>query len=140
MESNNQQATNRNFQTATAYSWEEIIDYIRHSVLSNEEVHSVSSNLPYFLIEYDSSVHPRNRTSDVAAAEKIKKYFKQQGIIVSFYLVDRIDNKLKLGVNNKETPAKLMSTDKWMSNINNIKIRVRMMNMPKRKSNEASNQ
>ena len=33
-------------------------------------------------------------------------------------------NKLKLGVNNKESYATLMSTDKWPTKINNVNITI----------------
>ncbi|CAF4642306.1 unnamed protein product, partial [Rotaria socialis] len=63
---------------------------------------AVSSNLPCFLIEYDQDVNSKNRPSDISAASI----------------------KLKLGVNNKESYAALISTDKRPSEINNINITV----------------
>jgi hypothetical protein len=85
---------------------------------------AVSSNLPCFLIEYESAASSKNRPSDVSAAGVIEDYFKQQGISVTFSLVGHTGNKLKLGVNDKESYATLISTDKWPSQINNINITV----------------
>lgn len=85
---------------------------------------AVSSNLPCFLIEYDRADGLKNRPSDISAASEIEDHFKQQGISISFSLVGHIGNKLKLGVNNKESYATLISTDKWPILINNIKINV----------------
>ena len=89
---------------------------------------AVSSNLPCFLIEYDQSINLNNRPSDISAAKIIESKFKQQGISVSFSLVGHMGNKLKLGVNNTESYATLISTDKWPSQINDIKI---IVNKPK---------
>ena len=89
---------------------------------------AVSSNLPCFLIEHDLSINLKNRPSDISAAKIIESKFKQQGISVSFSLVAHMGNKLKLGVNNKESYATLISTDKWPSQVNDIKI---IVNKPK---------
>ncbi|CAF1265197.1 unnamed protein product [Rotaria magnacalcarata] len=85
---------------------------------------AVSSNLPCFLIEYDQDVNSKNRPSDVSAASILEDHFKQQGISTTFSLVEHSGNKLKLGVNNKESYSPLISTDKWPSQINNINITV----------------
>ena len=85
---------------------------------------AVSSNLPCFFIEYDQAHNPKNRPSDVSAASLIEDHFKQQGISVTFSLVGHTGNKLKLGVNNKESYSTLISTDKWPLQIKNINITV----------------
>lgn len=85
---------------------------------------AVSSNLPCFLIEYDQEVNSKNRPSDVSAASIIEDHFKQHGISITFSLVGHMGNRLKLGVNNKESYATLISTDKWLSQINDINITV----------------
>ena len=85
---------------------------------------AVSSNLPCFLIEYDQDVNSKNRPSDISAASILEDHFKQQGISITFSLVGHSCNKLKLGVNNKEAYATLISTDKWPSQINNINITI----------------
>ncbi|CAF3771047.1 unnamed protein product [Rotaria sp. Silwood1] len=85
---------------------------------------AVSSNLPCFLIEFDQDVNLKKRPSDLAAASIIEDHFKQQGIIIKFSLVGHVGNKLKLGVNNKETYATLISTEKWPTQVNNININV----------------
>ncbi|CAF4276369.1 unnamed protein product [Rotaria magnacalcarata] len=86
--------------------------------------HAVSSNLPCFFIEYEQAENSKNRSSDISAACVIEGYFKQQGIAISFSLVGHAGNKLKLCVNNKDSYATLINTDKWPSQINNINITV----------------
>ncbi|CAF1337379.1 unnamed protein product [Rotaria sordida] len=85
---------------------------------------AVSSNLPCFLIEYDQDGNLKNRPSDVLAASIVENHFKQQGILIVFSLVGHTGNKLKLGVNNKESYPTLISTGKWPLQINNINITV----------------
>ena len=85
---------------------------------------AVASNLPCFLIEYDQVDNSKKRPSDVTAASLIEDHFRQQGISITFSLVGHTGNKLKLGVNNKETYAILVSTDKWPTQINNININI----------------
>ena len=86
--------------------------------------HAVSSNLPCFLIESEQGGSSKNRSSDIVAADTIENHFKQQGIPITFSLVGHTSNKLKLGVNNKESYATLMSTDKWPTQVNNVNITV----------------
>ena len=62
--------------------------------------------------------------SDILAANMIEEHFKQQNIPVSFSLVGHSGNKLKLGVNSKETYATLVCTDKWPLQISDIKITI----------------
>ena len=81
---------------------------------------AVSSNLPCFLIEYDQT--EKNRPSDVLVSGMIKDHFNQYVISIRFSLVGHMGNRLKLGVNNKESYA--TSTDKWPSQIKNINITV----------------
>ena len=85
---------------------------------------AVSSNFPCFLIEYEQGGSSKNRPSDIVAANTIENHFKQQGIPITFSLVEHTSNKLKLGVNNKESYATLMSTDKWPTQVNNVNITV----------------
>ena len=85
---------------------------------------AVSSNLPCFLIEYEQGGSSKNGSSDIVAANTIENHFKQQGSPITFSLVGYTSNKLKLGVNNKESYATLMSTDKWPTQVNNVNIRV----------------
>ena len=85
---------------------------------------AVSSNLPCFLIEYDQTESSKNRPSDVLAAGMIEDHFKQHRISIRFSLVGHMGNRLKLGVNNKESYATLISTDKLPSQIKNINITV----------------
>ena len=84
----------------------------------------MSSNLPCFLIESEQGGSSKNRPSDIVAANTIENHFKQQGIPITFSLVGHTSNKLKLGVNNKESYATLMSTDKWPTQVNNVNITV----------------
>ena len=85
---------------------------------------AVASNLPCFLIEYESSIDQKSRPSDVLAANQIEEHFKQEGINISFSLVGHVGDKLKLGVNSKEAYATLISTEKWPAQINEINITV----------------
>ena len=64
---------------------------------------AVTSNLPCFLIEYDQVDNSKKQPPDVTAASLIEDHFRQQGISITFSLVGHAGNKLKLGVNNKET-------------------------------------
>jgi hypothetical protein len=77
-----------------------------------------------FLIEYDQTKNSRRRPSDISAASIIEEHFKPQGISITFSLVGHMGNKLKLGINNKESYATSISSDKWPSQINNINITV----------------
>ncbi|CAF4316671.1 unnamed protein product, partial [Rotaria magnacalcarata] len=81
-------------------------------------------NLPCFLIEYEQADNSKNRPSGISAARIIEDHFNQQGISISFSLIGHADNKLKLGVNNKESYATLINTDKWPSQVNSINITV----------------
>ena len=85
---------------------------------------AVVSNLPCFLIEYDQVDNSKKRPSDVTVASLIDDHFRQQGISITFSLVGHTGNKLKLGANNKETYAILVSTNKWPTPINNININI----------------
>ncbi|CAF3476835.1 unnamed protein product [Rotaria socialis] len=96
----------------------------QHRILFEQLKHAVSSNLPCFFIEYEQAENSKNRPSDISAARVIEDYFNQPGISISFSLVGHAGNKLKLGVNNKESYATLINTDKWPSQVNNIKITV----------------
>ena len=84
----------------------------------------MSSNLPCFSIEYEQGGSSKNRSANIIAANVFENHFKQQGIPTTFSLVGHRGNKLKLGVNNKELYAALMSTDKWPTKINNVNITV----------------
>ena len=95
-----------------------------HRIPFEQLKRAVASNLPCFLIEYEQTENVKNRPSDVSAASIIVDHFKQQGIAITFSLVGHTGNKLKLGVNNKEAYATLISTDKWPSQINSINIKV----------------
>ena len=85
---------------------------------------AIASNLPCFLIEYDQVDNSKKRPPDATAASLIEDHFRQQGISITFSLVGYTGNKLKLGVNNKETYAILVSTDKWPTQINDININI----------------
>ena len=85
---------------------------------------AVASNFPCFLIEYGQVDNSKKRPSDVTAASLVENHFRQQGILITFSLVGHTGNKLKLGINNKETYAILVSTDKWPIQINNININI----------------
>ncbi|CAF3357989.1 unnamed protein product [Rotaria socialis] len=150
MSKKNQQTTADAFGTSDAYNLEEMIAFIRQnqniafgvhehlthhthphpSVQQQHRIHfeqlkrAVSSNLPCLFIEYEQAENLKNRPSDISAARVIEGYFKQQGIAISFSLVGDADNKLKLGVSNKEAYATLINTDKWSSQVNNINITV----------------
>ena len=85
--------------------------------------YAVSSNLPCFLIEYDSSTPSRKLPSAIAASKMIEDHFSQQKVrIDNFTLVGWAGKRLKLGVNNKEDYISLYTTDKWPTKINNITI------------------
>ncbi|CAF5139685.1 unnamed protein product, partial [Rotaria magnacalcarata] len=96
----------------------------QHRIPFEQLKRAVSSNNPCFFIEYEQAENSKNKPSDISTARVIEGYFKQQGIAISFSLVGRAGNKLKLGVNNKELYATLIKTDKWPSQINNINITV----------------
>ncbi|CAF2827771.1 unnamed protein product [Rotaria sp. Silwood2] len=96
----------------------------QHQLPFEQLKRAVSSNLPCFFTECEQAENPKNRPSDISAARVIEDYFKQQGISISFSLVGHAGNKLKLGVNNKESYATLITTDKWPSQVNNINITV----------------
>ncbi|CAM4846576.1 unnamed protein product [Rotaria magnacalcarata] len=96
----------------------------QHRIPFEQLKRAVSSNHPCFFIEYEQAENSKNKPSDISTARVIEGYFKQQGIAISFSLVGRAGNKLKLGVNNKELYATLIKTDKWPSQINNINITV----------------
>jgi hypothetical protein len=99
--------------------------YAQQRRLAFQEVkRAVSSNLPCFLVEYDRSTTTQVAPSHMTAASKIEEHFKQQGINITFTLVSHVGNKLKLGVNNKEDYATLVSTDKWPKEINSIAVTV----------------
>ncbi|CAF3597980.1 unnamed protein product [Rotaria socialis] len=92
-------------------------------------VHQMNNNLQLDQTRQQASVQQQHRIpfeqpSDISAARVIEGYFKQQGIAISFSLVGDADNKLKLGVSNKEAYATLINTDKWSSQVNNINITV----------------
>ncbi|CAF3645009.1 unnamed protein product [Rotaria socialis] len=78
----------------------------QHRIPFEQLKRAVSSNLPCFFIEYKQAENSKIRPSDISAARVIEDYFKQQGIAISFSLVDHAGNKLKLGVNNKESECK----------------------------------
>ncbi len=84
----------------------------------------MASNLPYFLVEYESTVDQKRRPSNVFAANQIEEHFKQRGIDISFSLVGHVGDKWKLGVNSKEAYATLISTEKWSIRINETNITV----------------
>ncbi|CAF4464398.1 unnamed protein product, partial [Rotaria magnacalcarata] len=96
----------------------------QHRIPFEQLKRAVSSNLPCFFIEYEHAENSKNRPSDISAARVIEDYFKQQGISISFSLVGHTGNKLKFGVNNKNSYATLINTDKWPSQIHNINITV----------------
>ncbi|UJR27023.1 hypothetical protein I4U23_008328 [Adineta vaga] len=85
---------------------------------------AVSSNLPCFFIEYDQTEDSNARPSDVVAAGIIEDHFKANKISISFSLVGHAGNRLKLGVNDKEIYATLVSTPHWPTQINNIGITI----------------
>ena len=85
---------------------------------------TVCSNLLCFLIEYEQGGSLKNRPANIIAANVIENHFKQQSIPLKFSLIRRTGNKLKLGVNNKESYAALMPTDKWPTKINNVNVTV----------------
>ena len=99
-------------------------EQLHHRIPFEQLKRAVSSNRPCFLIEYDQTASSKNCPSDISAANSIEEHFNQQGIPVSFSLVGHAGNKLKLGVNNKETYAMLLCTEKWPSQISNINITV----------------
>jgi hypothetical protein len=66
-----------------------------------------------------------NLPSALHASDQILKELHSKGVLISrFTLVGWIGKKLKLGVNNKDDYATLMSTDKWPTKINGIDIAV----------------
>ncbi|CAF3510028.1 unnamed protein product [Rotaria socialis] len=90
-------------------------------------VHQMNNNIQLNHPRQQASVQQQHRIpfeqpSDISAARVIEDYFKQQGIAISFSLVGHAGNKLKLEVNNKESYATLINTDKWPSQVNNINI------------------
>lgn len=95
-----------------------------HRITFEQLKRAVASNLPCFLIEYEQTENMKDRPSDVSAASFIVDHFRHQGIAITFSLVGHMGNKLKLGVNNKEAYATLISTDKWPAQINSINIKV----------------
>ncbi|CAF0995733.1 unnamed protein product [Didymodactylos carnosus] len=85
---------------------------------------AVSSNLPRFFIEYDDSTPHEDLPSDTMAANLLEQHFVQNGYNISFSFVAHIGNKLKVGVNNKENYAQLISADVWPDKIGNVNIKV----------------
>ena len=75
----------------------------------------LQANSHVFVIEYDQVDNSKKRPPDVTAASLTEDHFRQQGISITFSLVSCTGNKLKLGVNSKETYAILVSTDKWLT-------------------------
>ncbi|CAM4881563.1 unnamed protein product [Rotaria socialis] len=74
----------------------------QHRIPFEQLKRAVSSNLPCFFIEYKQAENSKIRPSDISAARVIEDYFKQQGIAISFSLVDHADldeynSTLKLG-------------------------------------------
>ena len=87
--------------------------------------YAVSSNLPCFLVEYDTSTPSRNLPSAITASKMIEDHFRQQDLRMgNFTLVGWAGKRLKLGVNNKEDYISLFTTDKWPTTINNIAINI----------------
>ncbi|CAF3259672.1 unnamed protein product [Rotaria sp. Silwood2] len=85
--------------------------------------HAVSSNLPCFLVEFNSDANHNNIPSALHASDFIFKELKSNGISIDrFSLVGWAGKRLKLGVNNKVDYATLMETDKWSTEINGINI------------------
>ncbi|CAF5210683.1 unnamed protein product, partial [Rotaria magnacalcarata] len=85
---------------------------------------AVSSNLPCFLIEYSEDINVKKRPSDLTVASAIENHFNQRGMQIKFSLVGHVGNKLKLGVNEKEAYATLISTDQWPTQVSGINIKV----------------
>ncbi|CAF3372501.1 unnamed protein product [Rotaria socialis] len=96
----------------------------QHRIPFEQLKRTISSNLPCFFIQYEKADNSKNRPSDISAARVIEDHFNQQGISISFSIVGHTGNKLKLGVNNKESYAALIKTDKWPPQVNNINITV----------------
>lgn len=91
--------------------------------------HAVSSNLPCFHIQWASDANRDNIPSAIHASDLILKELQKNGIKINrFTLVGWSGNKLKLGVNNKDDYATLVTTDKWPTMINGINIEVKKPN------------
>ncbi|CAF0986087.1 unnamed protein product [Didymodactylos carnosus] len=85
---------------------------------------AVSSNLPCFLIEFDPSVDRKEIPFDITAANLLEQYFSFMNYNITFSLVGHTGNKLKVGVNNKENYAHLMSANIWPDKVENVGITV----------------
>ncbi|CAF3361245.1 unnamed protein product [Rotaria socialis] len=95
----------------------------RKRISLNQLKHAVSSNLPCFFIEFTSNADRNSIPTAIHASDLIFKELQSKGVLINrFTLVGWSGKKLKLGVNNKEDYAILVSTDNWPTKINGIDI------------------
>ncbi|CAF1421376.1 unnamed protein product [Rotaria sp. Silwood1] len=95
----------------------------RKRISFNQLKHAVSSNLPCFFIEFTSDANRNSIPTALHASDLILKELQTNGVLINrFTLVGWAGKKLKLGVNNKEDYATLVSSDKWPTKINGIDI------------------
>ncbi|CAF1223598.1 unnamed protein product [Rotaria sp. Silwood1] len=95
----------------------------RKRISFNQLKHAVSSNLPCFFIEFTSDADRNSIPTALHASDLILKELQTNGVLINrFTLVGWAGKKLKLGVNNKEDYATLVSSDKWPTKINGIDI------------------
>ncbi|CAF2103291.1 unnamed protein product [Rotaria magnacalcarata] len=57
----------------------------QHRIPFEQLKRAVSSNLPWFFIQYEQTDNSKNRPSDISAARVIEDYFNQQGISRSLF-------------------------------------------------------
>ena len=87
--------------------------------------YAVSSNLPCFHVEFASNVDRNAVPSALHASDLIVKELQNNGVFIGgFTLVGWAGKRLKIGVNNKDDYATLVSTDKWPAKIRGIDITV----------------
>ena len=98
----------------------------QHARISFEQLkYAVSSNLPCFHVEFTANVDRNTVPSALHASDLIIKELQKNGVrIRGFTLVGWAGKKLKLGVNNKDDYATLVSTDKWPTKIRGMDIAV----------------
>ena len=76
-------------------------------------------------MEFTSSVDRNSTPSALHASDLIAKELQRNGVRINgFTLVGWAGKKLKLGVNNKDDYATLVSTDKWPTKIQGIEITI----------------
>ncbi|CAF1548458.1 unnamed protein product [Didymodactylos carnosus] len=100
-------------------------------MFATEHVRNRTCSVPErFAIEHVRSPNgwlPNDRKeipSDITAASLLEQYFSSMNYNITFSLVGLAGYKLKVGVNNKENYANLMSANMWPDKVGNVGIPV----------------